>query len=139
MSRRSKHRIECPECGKSQETIVWDSINVDLDANLRDRLFASEINQFRCPSCGHEALLSTPLLYHDTTRQFCVQYFPPESLGAPERAFQEYDAAGRLDIGLPVEKKEGRYLTAPHVVFDMNEMIRYILFREFLHSRDKEG
>ena len=116
MSHMSNREIECPECGKFQKVTVWDSINVDLDAALRERLFAREINQFQCSSCGHNAFLDFPLLYHDMTRQFLVQYFPPSYLD------KGLDVTGRLDAS--------RW----QVVFDMTEMLRYILFRETLDS-----
>jgi len=139
MSMMSHHEIECPECGKSQKVDVWRSINVDLDASLRDRLIAGEINQFRCSSCGYEAFLDVSFLYHDMTREFCVYYLSPSSFDDPENEFQEFDVAGRTDVGELAEKMGASYLTTPHIVFDLNEMILYILFREFLHSRGNES
>ena len=139
MSKMSNHEEKCPECGKSQEVVVWHSINVDLDATLRERLFAAEINQFECSFCGYETFLGAPLLYHDMTRQFTVQYYSPSLLDDPEGMFQSYDVKGMLDSrSWPNDKMKGHYMTMPHVVFDMNEMQRYILFREFLHSRGEE-
>lgn len=70
-------------------------------------------------------------MYHDMAQQFCVQYYPPQSLEEPDflRKFNP-DASIHL-TGLPAIKG-AHYITAPHVVFDMNEMIRYILFRDRL-------
>ena len=116
----TRHNIECPECGKLQEVTVWDSINVDVDASLRDRLIAGEINQFECSSCGHDAFLDAPLLYHDMTRRFCVQYLSPKSLDDPQRAFHNYDAEGGQNLGRLSEHILFAYLKMPHVVFDMN-------------------
>jgi predicted RNA-binding Zn-ribbon protein involved in translation (DUF1610 family) len=145
MSKSNNHEIECPECGETQEVTVWDSINVDLDPALREKLFAADINQYHCSSCGYEMFLDAPLLYHDMTRQFFVQYHPSSSFDDPDNAFRRYDVTGDLDLTssldmkMHAEKTGKYYLTMPHVVFDMNEMILYILFREFLYSRGKEA
>ncbi len=48
MSMESSESIKCPKCGADQEVIVWSSLNVDLDPELRARLFNGEINMFEC-------------------------------------------------------------------------------------------
>lgn len=37
MSEISKHHIPCPSCGRTGEFTRWDSINVDLDPEMRDQ------------------------------------------------------------------------------------------------------
>ena len=132
MTKVAEHELTCPECGTQQQVHVWDSINVGLDPSLRRQLFDAEINMFRCDSCGHEAFLDVPLLYHDMPRRFCAQYLPPELLDDPS-SFGEYTAEGKVDVGLSITG----YLAEPHVVFEMDEMIRYIRFRELLCDRGR--
>jgi len=135
MSRMSEHELECPECRREQGVVVWESVNVDLDPSLRQKLVDGQINTFECKSCGHRAFLSVPLLYHDMTRQFCVQYVPPRMLDDPS-VLNGYTVDGKMDIDLPGGGPGGQYLTEPHVVFDMGEMVRYVMFRERLYARD---
>ena len=45
------HKLECPECGQAQETEVWSSVNVTLDATLKSRFLEDSINML-----GHETL-----------------------------------------------------------------------------------
>jgi len=130
MSRMSQAEIECPRCSKELVVTVWESINVDLDPNLRQKLFDVQINDFKCQSCGFEGMLDAPLLYHDMTRQFCIQYLPHQLLDDVSN-FEEYTNDGKRDEAFLV-----RYLGEPHIVFDMNEMIRYITFRELLYDRE---
>jgi hypothetical protein len=128
--------VSCLACGKSQDTRIWASINVDLDATLRSQLLDGKLNVFHCESCGHEAFIAVPLLYHDMKRRFCVQFLPEQVLDDPEE-LAEYSDDGRLrseQIPGPIVE-QCRYLTEPHVVFDINEAIRYIRFREILHNR----
>lgn len=136
MSRANKESLNCPKCGKAQAITVWSSLNVDLDPDLRARLFSGEINQFKCESCQHTAFINTPLMYHDMRRQFAVQYYPVESLEDPEFiACFEPTHPPRMK-GLP--KKIG-YVGEPHLVFNMPDFLACIVFHEKIRPRqDRE-
>lgn len=136
MSSKDKHNVTCPQCGHEQETLVWNSINVTRDPELKQKLFNGELNVFKCNTCKHTGLINAPLLYHDMERKYCVQYYPQESLKEDSflRQFSQegkwsYEKIDNLTKMLP---KGGAYLATPHFVFDMNEMIRYIKFRDRL-------
>ncbi|MGB9592277.1 MAG: CpXC domain-containing protein, partial [Candidatus Kryptoniota bacterium] len=60
--------------------MVWESLNVTVDSDLKKKLFAGEINKFECEKCGNKAFVNAPILYHDMEQQFCVQYYPSEML-----------------------------------------------------------
>jgi hypothetical protein len=131
MSMMEMHRLKCPKCGTEQDVTVCDSINVTADPSLREGLLAGAINVLSCTSCQHKAMIQTPLLYHDMKREFCVQYFPPQAIdnaGFIERF--DPDGQPKLDGVSPSFART--YLARPHVVFDLNEMITYVLFREKL-------
>lgn len=49
MSLSTKCQIECSVCHKGGKFERWDSINVDLNPELREKLFSGEIFTFRCP------------------------------------------------------------------------------------------
>jgi hypothetical protein len=136
MTRMSELKLPCPNCGREQTCLCWFSLNVDLDPSLRQRLFEGEINGFTCEACGHKAFINMPLLYHDMTRKFSVQFFP-EAYIEDVTNFRTYTSEGKVRLTLFIIKgSDDRYLESPHVVFDMNEMTRYILFREILYARD---
>jgi hypothetical protein len=131
MSMANTIKLSCPKCKNTQEVVVWESLNVSLDPELRNKLVCGEINIFRCESCNSKVLINSPLLYHDMKREYCVQYFPPKKI----EDFEFYDGFtidGKLS-GLPTDN----YLVAPHIVFDFNEMIRYIQFRDKLFDNYK--
>src|ERR1039458_4857917 len=90
MSKMTIHNLECPHCGNKQETKVWHSVNVKLDPELKRKLFDAQINMFSCEKCGKKTFINAPLLYHDMTQQFFVQYYPPESLDERE-FFLQFD------------------------------------------------
>ena len=133
MTQMDSHKINCPQCGNIQDTVVWSSLNVTLDPDLRRKLFNGEINVFVCEKCENKALINVSLLYHDMHRQYCVQYFPEEALRDPEflKNFTK-DGKFKLDKLSTMMGKIGQYMVEPHIVFDLNEMIRYIEFRDGL-------
>jgi hypothetical protein len=132
-------KITCPKCHYLQDTPVWHSVNVSLDPTLRERLFNGEINLFTCTKCGKRATIDVPLLYHDMTRKYCVQYYPPKSLEDP-KFVRELTSEKKADnpTKLPASKAQSLdrdYLSRPHIVFDMHEMVRYIMFRDLVFDR----
>jgi hypothetical protein len=132
MSRSSNESLNCPKCGKAQSVAVWSSLNIDLDPDLRTRLFNGEINQFKCQFCQHSAFINTPLMYHDMRRQFAVQYYPPESLDDPE-FIASFDPTHPPRMkGLP--KKIG-YVGEPHIVFEMGDLLACIVFHERIRGK----
>jgi CpXC protein len=101
MSKMTIHNLECPHCGNKQETKVWHSVNVKLDPELKRTLFDAQINLFSCEKCGKKTFINAPLLYHDMTQQFCVQYYPPEVLDNP-KFFLQFNPDGSLaNTGMP--------------------------------------
>ncbi len=135
MSRLSNQQLSCPKCGNSQEVVVWDSLNVSKNQSLKDKLFSGEINVFRCTSCDFEAFINRPLLYHDMDHNYCVQYYPPELL-EDDNFLKIFTRQGKFVAeGIP----EGHYLLEPHIVFNVNEMLIYIEFRNKLFEINKSA
>jgi hypothetical protein len=133
MTRVGSSEIACPQCGNRQETPLWHSINVNLNPELRERLFNGDVNIFKCESCNTIAFIGQPLLYHDMKRHYCVQYFPPELL-KDESFLRQYSRDGKLKMEESYEKisKESQHLFTPHIVFNLKEMVHYIKFRDRL-------
>lgn len=65
MSIPRKLQMECPECGKSIETIIFESLNTNYASNTMDAVVNGEQFNIKCPYCGFEAGLEYDLLYHD--------------------------------------------------------------------------
>jgi len=147
MSINREEEIACPKCGKSQTVTIWESIDADPDPEARTALFEARINRYDCPSCDFDALVPLPLLYHDRKRQFVVQFFPFGWLDEPEFMSRftadghDRQVAEAFERALKAKKiPPGAEPAEPHVVFDMTELVRYVLFRErVFDARDAEG
>jgi len=139
MTKQASLEIECPQCHAKQEIRVWESINVDVSPDLKGKLFNGEINVFMCTTCAHIEPLSVPLLYHDMLRKFLVWYCPPSSLN--DEAFLSYfTEQGELNTADMPDAPKGSFpeYERIHVVFDMSELLRYIMFRERVHEKWQE-
>ncbi|MBU1086668.1 MAG: CpXC domain-containing protein [Candidatus Omnitrophica bacterium] len=114
MSLQNKVSVNCPECGSAQEVRIWQSINVDLDPGLKEELFAGKVNVCQCPKCGYRAFLTAPLMYHDMSRRFVVQYYPPEILDEDDFIRDYMNRKNVMGEALP---KGSEYVGDPHIVF----------------------
>jgi hypothetical protein len=67
-------------------------------------------------------------------REFAVHYFSKESI-KKEEFLKKFDNKGNMLVDqAEVEFSPPDYLYDIHVVFSMNEMLNYIVFREYLHN-----
>jgi Zn ribbon nucleic-acid-binding protein len=131
MSLRENIEFNCPSCHTSQTVEVWRSINTTENPELKKDLFEGRINIFHCLECDFEGSLPVDLLYHDMENHFCIQFFPFEWTLDDHFLQRFYFKNGEIiqkfpttDLNIPL------YLQRPHIVFNMNEMIRYIIFLE---------
>lgn len=131
MSIHENRNVNCPQCRHEQTVKVWSSINAALNPDGRNKLFDGQINHFKCAKCGYESLIPMPLLYHDPERKIAAHYFPPESMKKAE-FLDQFDLNGKFVVTGEVDFDVPDYLTDVHVVFNMNELVSYVIFREML-------
>ena len=135
VTRSYLHEIDCPDCGSKQNTKIFESINVSVNPELKEELFQGRINLFRCKSCGNEASIPAALLYHDMTKRFCVQFYPFNWLER-DNFLENFTKEGGLNIGLWMKiSKHSKYMERTHIVFEMSELVRYVIFRDKLHEK----
>lgn len=128
--------IGCMNCNETQEAIVYDSINVSLDPQLKEKLFRGEINIFQCKNCKEKIFIPIPLLYNDMERHILVWYLPFGYLEDDEFLLQfskegEWNSTMNKTLPKKLQKLYGKV----HFVFDMEELLRYVIFRERLAER----
>jgi hypothetical protein len=135
--------LECPKCGVNSETVVWDSLNVSLDPEAKDELLAGRLNRFHCHACDYETTVAVDLLYHDMGREYLVQLYPFQNM-EDEDFFTGFTVSGQPDFSRAGLEHAADYFKNVHVVFGIDELVRYVIFRDRLYEHynrvaDKDG
>ena len=74
MSKNHQEEFTCPHCGAKGKFTVWDSINVNLDPQLRDKVLDESLFMWTCPCCGKQMYITFGSLYHDISNQFMILF-----------------------------------------------------------------
>lgn len=72
MSKNKITSVQCPNCRRSSKVTIWESINVDLDPEMRVRVLNDSVFTFVCSSCGFRQGMAYPCLYHNQKLKFMV-------------------------------------------------------------------
>ena len=78
MSKSSITEVKCPNCKYKQELLIYESINVSLDPELKEKLFSGDLIAFNCQKCKYEAHFPCNLLYHDMSEKFFIYWLQNE-------------------------------------------------------------
>lgn len=74
MSKYHNEQIECPVCGAKGEFRLWESVNVDLNPELKEKVFSEELFVWECPECGQKVYIPFSTLYHDMNNKFMISF-----------------------------------------------------------------
>jgi hypothetical protein len=104
--------------------------DVTADPGAKQRLLGGVSNFARCPYCGYQGRLATPIVYHDNDKELLLTYFPPElamPLNEQERLIGPL--IKQVTDRLPPEKRKG-YLLSPRANLTYESMIETILGKD---------
>jgi len=74
--------------------MVWESVNVSLDPELKRKLMSGELTRFTCDACGHTADVVYSILYHDMEKQLMVWMVPSGEVPQDDGGFSALLAGG---------------------------------------------
>lgn len=126
MSQKRSYPIHCPKCQHAWSVELHESVNVRDNPELREQLFANQLNSVTCPGCAFAFRVDKPLLYSDPERRLLIYWFPvPESRRAEgEERFAEWmrEAGAVMPDGVSAPEV--------HLVFSRVELVERIFLRE---------
>lgn len=123
-------QVSCPRCRQPVPANVEQLFDVTADPGAKQRLLGGVSNFVRCPYCGHEGRLATPIVYHDNDKELLLTFFPPE-LGLPlnEQEKMIGPLIKQVMDKLPAEKRKA-YLLSPKPNLTYESMIELILGKD---------
>jgi hypothetical protein len=127
-------QISCPRCRQPIAANVEQLFDVTHEPASKQRLLSGQSNYARCPHCGYEGRLATPVIYPDNEKELLLTFFPPE-LGLPLNEQEKLigPLIKQVVDRLPLEKRKG-YLFKPTANFTYESMIETILNKDGISS-----
>jgi hypothetical protein len=104
--------------------------DVTQDPQAKQRLLGGVSNMARCPHCGYQGRLATPIVYHDNEKELLLSFFPPElnmQLNEQERLIGPL--IKQVTDRLPPERRKA-YLLKPTANLTYESMIQTILEKD---------
>ncbi|MCC6501449.1 MAG: hypothetical protein IT313_14370 [Anaerolineales bacterium] len=123
-------QIACPNCRQMIAANVEQLFDVTQDPQAKQRLLGGVSNMARCPHCGFQGRLATPIVYHDNEKELLLTFFPPE-LSVPLNEQEKIigPLIKKITDSLPAEKRKG-YLLNPSPNLTYESMIKVILGKD---------
>ncbi len=131
MSEARTVAVRCPQCQAEDTAEIWESVNASLNPQQKDALLKGNLNTFVCRTCGTKFLIPVAFMYHDMERRICIQYYPFETMRKAE-FFEHFAINGDISRKITQNLNLPEYMRRRQVVFDMSELVRYVIFRERL-------
>jgi hypothetical protein len=123
-------QIACPNCRQMIAANIEQLFDVTSDPQAKQRLLGGVSNMARCPHCGFQGRLATPIVYHDNEKELLLTFFPPElsvPLNEQERIIGPL--IKKVTESLPAEKRKG-YLLNPSPNLTYESMVKVILGKD---------
>ncbi|HEU0295665.1 MAG TPA: CpXC domain-containing protein [Anaerolineales bacterium] len=123
-------QIACPRCRQMIAANVEQLFDVTQDPQAKQRLLGGASNMARCPYCGYQGRLATPVVYHDNEKELLLTYFPHE-LNVPLNEQEKIigPLIKKVTDNLPPEKRRA-YLLNPVPNLTYESMIKTILGKD---------
>lgn len=123
-------QIACPRCRQPITANVEQLFDVTQDPQAKQRLLGGISNMARCPHCGYQGRLATPVVYHDNEKELLLTFFPPElNMPLNEQERMIGPLIKQITDRLPPEKRKG-YLLKPVANLTYESMIQTILGKD---------
>jgi hypothetical protein len=132
-------QVRCPNCQSPIQAEIEQTVDVAEDPSAKSRLLSGRLNHIRCPNCGYQGQLATPLVYHDPQKELLLTYMPPEvgmNKDEQERAIGRL--INQIIDRLPQEQRKA-YLLQPSSALTLQGLIEQVLAADGITKEDIEA
>lgn len=126
MSQKRAYRISCPSCKQEMNVDLYESINVQAEPDLKQKLMANQLNGVTCAGCSFSFRVDKNLLYNDPGRRLLVFWVPVAEDREDEGEARFGELLREMSAALPDD------LGAPevHLAFTRTELVERIFLVE---------
>ena len=129
----------CSKCGQQNKVIIYKSINIADNPELKDRVKDGNLFLWECPHCGQVNLAKYETLYHDPAAKLMVWLIPSGEVSESQmqaitmhtKAMGGYTLRRVNDMGSLMEKVLIRDAQLDDVVL---EMCKYVTKLEMIQT-----
>ena len=128
MTQPQQTMLQCSNCGTPNPVVLRRVIDAQRDPAGKNLLLNGRINMFRCQNCGTTNTVSSPLLYHDASKELLIAFVPMEV--ALRQKVSEEKIIGDLmnELSAKIPKEEFRaYMFNPKRALTMQGLIEQIV------------
>ena len=126
MSQSSRYNLTCPKCKTPHEAVLYHSVNVEEEPDLRVQLLSGRLNAVACPSCGLTYRVDKPVLYNDPERRIMIYLMPARLDQVPELEDQFLDMMKSVGNVVPDDEKAPHF----HLVLSRSELVERVFVIE---------
>jgi uncharacterized protein YaaR (DUF327 family) len=124
---RAMTQVRCPNCKGPVQATIEQLIDVSDDPSAKARLLSGSLNLVRCPSCGFEGALATPLVYHDASKELLLTFAPVElGMRKDDQERMMGQLINQVINRLPPEKRKA-YLLQPQAILTLQGLVERVL------------
>ena len=128
MTQPQQAALQCSNCGTPNPVTLRRVIDAQQDPQGKNLLLNGRVNTFRCQNCGTVNTVSSPLLYHDASKELLIAFVPMDV--ALQQKINEEKAIGDLmnDLTKNLPKEQFRaYMFNPKRALTMQGLIEQII------------
>jgi hypothetical protein len=131
--------IRCPNCRSPIQASIEQLLDVGRDPGAKARLLSGSMNRVRCPVCGFDGQVGSPLVYHDPDKGLLLTYIPVE-LGLPQSEQERVIGAliNQAIQGLPAERRKA-YLFQPQPTLTLPSLVERVLSADGITREELES
>lgn len=123
--------LQCSNCGTPNQVLLRRVIDATQDPQGKAQLLNGRINAFTCQNCGTVNTVSSPLLYHDPSKELLIAFVPMDVAMRQQGMNQNEekvvgDLMNTLTTNIPKEQFKA-YMFNPKRALTMQGLIEQVL------------
>lgn len=119
--------FQCPACGFQTSATVTAIVDPAVNPEQKNRLLAGQLNTIQCPNCGTNSTASTPLLYHDASKELLITFVPMQ-LNMTDQESDKFIGTLMSELTKSMDSEGAKgYIFQPRQALTMQGLIEQVL------------